>query len=58
MGPAEEYRQLDEAAKRHKREAGRHRRAAQECRQRQAQLAEECERLGIKVEAEERGTRT
>jgi len=49
LNPAEELRRLDEEARRHKREAARHRRLAQEARRRQAQLEEECRRLGIAV---------
>ena len=44
-----EARDLDAAARRHKRESQRHREAARDCRQRQAEVEAECRRLGIEI---------
>jgi predicted TIM-barrel fold metal-dependent hydrolase len=48
-------RRLDDAARHHKREEGRHRRAAQQARQQLADLTRECERLGITISIQKTG---
>lgn len=48
-------RDLDATAREHKREAERHRRAAQSARQKQAEIERQCEALGIKVTYEPQG---